>query len=76
MTKTEAIFNYLVRGNSITSMDAITLFKATRLSGHIYHLRKLGCDILSEGEDSVGYSHRYARYTLKSWPPSIRFNKR
>lgn len=63
-TKTAKIKAHLLKGNDITSWEAITKFKCTRLSAVIYNLRYIhGLDIDSERiyEDGTNYS----RYWLK-----------
>lgn len=41
-TQTKAILEHLLSGRELTSMQAIELYGATRLSGIIYHLRNKG----------------------------------
>lgn len=41
-TQTKAILEHLLSGRELTSMQAIELFGATRLSGIIYYLRNKG----------------------------------
>lgn len=65
MTKTQAVLNHLREHGSITSMEAIELFGATRLSAIIFNLRKRGYEIdaLTEGGiDRFGHAMNYARY--------------
>lgn len=55
------------RNGSITSMEAIELFGATRLSAIIFNLRKRGHDIgtVTKGmTDRYGHAVNYAKYVL------------
>lgn len=63
VTQRQQVLNHLKTNGSITSWEAITLFRATRLSGIIFSLRKSGYAIASTME-SNGDTH-YARYTLE-----------
>lgn len=66
-SQTEDILRYMREEGSITSMDAIREFGATRLSAIIFSLRKRGYDIrtLSEvGKNRYGHKMEYARYVL------------
>lgn len=62
MTQTEAIFNHLKQGNSLTPLEALRLFNCLRLSGRIKDLRDLGHNIITENEKNNGKV--YARYRL------------
>lgn len=67
MTKTEAVLRHLAEHGSITSMEAIEGYGATRLSAIIFNLRKDGFDIetvTESGTDRYGHSMSYARYVL------------
>jgi len=69
MTKTQQVKDHLVKNKSITSWQAITLYKATRLSAIIFNLKKIGWlfdtkSILSKDEN--GNPVTYAKYTLIS----------
>ena len=69
MNKTQAIKNHLIEKGSITSWDAIQLYRATRLSGIIYNLRELGMNIetiMLREKTEDGYSMPYAKYVLKN----------
>lgn len=59
-TKTEMVKRLLERGGTITSWQAITRYKATRLSGIIYSLKKQGMKIISEPVTRDGVT--FARY--------------
>lgn len=65
--KTSEILKHLKVNGSITSLDAIRLYGATRLSAIIFNLRKKGYDIQTQTEvtkDRYGHSCNYARYIL------------
>lgn len=47
-TKTQAVLKHLQENKSITSWEAINLFKATRLSAIIFRLRERGHSITTE----------------------------
>lgn len=67
-TKTEDVLRHLEEHGSITSMEAIKLFGATRLSAIIFNLRREGFDIETvpmRVKDRYGQSVRYARYVLR-----------
>lgn len=66
VTQRQQVLNHLQTNGTITSWEAITLFRATRLSGIIYSLRKSGYPITSTIETN-GDKH-YARYTLEGEP--------
>jgi hypothetical protein len=65
MSKKEKVLNYLkTHKRGITSMQAIDLFKATRLSAIIFELRKKH-DIVTITELGItedGHPYPYARY--------------
>lgn len=68
MTKTEKVRNHLIENKSITSWEAIQLYKATRLSAIIFNLRHDGMNIrteLKQGKDDEGRSYPYAEYILE-----------
>lgn len=68
MTKTKAVRQWLESHASISSMEAIENFGATRLSAIIFNLRKQGLNIETvwcEGRDRFGNPMRYARYYLR-----------
>lgn len=71
MTKTQAILDWLKTHTSISSMEAIQSFGATRLSAIIFNLRKKGYNIETvtcEGRDRFGNPMRFARYYLRDSP--------
>lgn len=61
-TKTNQVRDYLEEHGSITSWDAIKLFKAIRLSSIIFDLRKKGHLIESEWQTSIDENGRVSRY--------------
>ena len=67
MNKTTAVLRHLMDNGSITSMDAIERYGATRLSAIIFNLRRRGYDIetVTMGmTDRYGHSVNYAKYVL------------
>lgn len=64
MNKTLAVLKHLQEHGSITSWEAIQLFKATRLSAIIFNLNKryLIVPEWCEGTDSFGNHCRWVRY--------------
>ena len=65
--KTKEVLKYLQTHGSITSMEAINLFGATRLSAIIFNLRKKGYNITSVDKttkDRYGHTVPYAEYRL------------
>ena len=68
MTKTQAVLDWLQTHASISSMEAIQSFGATRLSAIIFNLRKRGYNIetvMVDGRDRFGNQTRFARYYLR-----------
>ena len=68
MTKTQAVLDWLKTHASISSMEAIQSFGATRLSVIIFNLRRRGYDIetVTRGmTDMYGHAVNYACYVLK-----------
>lgn len=71
MTKTQAVLDWLKTYASISSMEAINNFGATRLSAIIFNLRKKGYNIETvtcEGTDRFGNKMQFARYYLRDSP--------
>ncbi len=67
LTKTKMVKNHLQRGQTITSLEAINLYGATRLSAIIFSLRQQGLDIATLPttiKDRFGNSTTYAKYKL------------
>ena len=61
------IQQHLESGRSITSMEAIKLYGATRLSGIIFLLRKRGMKIITidhKGKNRYGNHCHFAEYKL------------
>lgn len=66
--KTKKVLEYLQTNGSITSLDAIYLFKATRLSSIIFNLKKYGYKITSVPEvftSADGEKSYYVRYVYE-----------
>lgn len=71
MNKTKAVLQWLQTHASISSMDAINNFGATRLSAIIFNLRNRGYNIetvMVDGRDRFGNQMRFARYYLRDSP--------
>lgn len=71
MNKTSAVLQWLKSNASISSMEAIENFGATRLSAIIFNLRKKGYNIETvtcEGVDRFGNKMQFARYYLRDSP--------
>lgn len=72
VTKTQQVRKHLLKKKSITSWEAITLYKATRLSAMIFNLRKKDkWKIESKSistKDSNGNPTTYAKYVLVEKP--------
>ena len=68
-TKFKQVLKHLETQRSITSLEAIKLYGATRLSDIIFKLRKKGYCIVSISEDTKdrnGNRCSYVRYVLKA----------
>lgn len=68
-TKTADVLKHLQEHGSITSMDAIELYGATRLSSIIFTLKHQGHHIetvMEGGIDRHGHAVNYGRYVYKS----------
>ena len=68
MTKTQAVLDWLKTHASISSMEAIQSFGATRLSAIIFNLRSKGYNIetvMVDGRDRFGNQMKFARYYLR-----------
>jgi hypothetical protein len=63
MNKTQSVLSHLQRKRSITSWQAIEMFKATRLADIIFRLRCQGHNIVSE--TITNDNATFARYRLK-----------
>lgn len=67
MTKKEKVLEHLKKYNTITSLEAIDKYSATRLSAIIYSLRKTGYKIITEKIqfiDKYGNKSYYGKYIL------------
>ena len=66
ISKQQMVLDHLKKYGTITSLEAITLYSATRLAAIIFNLRnKFGYDIETNMEsdiDKYGNSVNYARY--------------
>lgn len=58
MTQSEAILAHLKQGHTLTPIDALNLFGCFRLAARIIELRRLGYNIVTEGDKN------YAVYRL------------
>lgn len=68
MNKHKAVLQWLQTGASISSMEAIENFGATRLSAIVFDLRKRGYNIetvMVDGRDRFGNQMKFARYYLR-----------
>ena len=69
--KATLVKEYLIEKKSITSLDAIKLFAATRLSAIIFNLRKKGYAITTiptKIKDKYGNDCTFAKYVLLGVP--------
>lgn len=67
-TQREKVLEHLEKYGSITSIEAIALYGATRLSDIIYRLRNSGHTIITENKTTLnrfGNVTNYAKYILK-----------
>lgn len=68
-SKTREVIKHLEDKGSITSMEAIKLYGATRLSAIIYNLRHVyGMHIVTHEIDSIdryGHHVKFGKYVLK-----------
>lgn len=62
-TKTDKVLKHLQTYKVITSWDAISLYRATRLSSIIFNLKKRGYNITTEMKYNKGVG--YAEYRLE-----------
>ena len=66
-TKSQKVLDHLQKNGAITSIEAIDLYGATRLSAIIYNLRKKGYVIetkMLETIDRYGNPCHYGKYIL------------
>ena len=66
VNKYEEVKKYLLKKGKITSWEAITKFRATRLSDIIYKMRNRGYDIYGIWETNKDGT-RYMVYNLNKW---------
>ena len=74
ISKSKKVANHLLKHGSITSWEAIKLYKATRLSAIIFNLRKRKWDIITEEvskKDENGYPCTFAKYILLEKPKVV-----
>jgi hypothetical protein len=62
LTQNQVILQFLEHGNSVTHLDALTLFGCARLAARIEDLRSMGHNIITETIKQNGKS--FARYHL------------
>lgn len=67
MTQERMVYEHLLTHGSITSMEAFSLYKITRLSDRIFRLRQKGeaIDTVDEKTTVNGRPCTYRRYFLK-----------
>lgn len=71
VTKRKLILAHLLKHKSITSLEAIEKYSATRLSAIIFNLRKQGYGIATKDvamTDKYGNKGFYAKYLFTSHP--------
>lgn len=69
ITKTSMVLDHLKKHGTITSMEAIENYGATRLSAIIFSLRKKGYSIETidvKGVDRYGNNMVYGKYVMES----------
>lgn len=67
LSKTAVVRDVLLKGGTISSLEAINLCSATRLSAIIFNLRKSGLNIQSDQIkhiDMFGHECTYSRYYI------------
>lgn len=68
MTQNQMVLEHLREHNTITSMEAYTLYGITRLAARIANLKQLGYKIASErksGKNRFGNMVTFAEYILE-----------
>lgn len=63
MTKIDSVYLHLKKHKTITSWEAIRLYRATRLADIVYKLKNQGFNIETQMIESE--NSRFARYYLK-----------
>ena len=71
-SKTQDILHHLQVHKSITSMEAIDLYKATRLSGIIYTLKKRGYVIETENKNFKNKYNNTSHYAIYHYKGEIK----
>ena len=61
-SQNERILNHLLKGNSITPLQALSMFNCLRLSGRIHNLRSQGYEIKTD--IVIKGNKRFAKYYL------------
>ena len=61
INKTQLVLDHLEKYGTITSLEAIELYSATRLSSIIYNLRKRGHDIVTE---KIPFTDKYGTKSI------------
>lgn len=64
MNQTDAILRYLEQGNSITPLEALSLFGCMRLGARCFDLKQRGIPIRSETVKDRNGKH-YAKYWIE-----------
>lgn len=70
-TKTQDILGYLKRGNTLTKMEAVGMFRVVCLGGIMSQLRKQGHEIVTIMHNNKRTGERYAAYRLITQRPNI-----
>lgn len=73
VTKASLVLAHLIKHKSITSLEAIDKYSATRLSAIIFNLREKKYDIVTKDiatKDKYGNTCIYGKYVLISMPPA------
>jgi hypothetical protein len=68
VTKTQLVKSHLETKGSITSLEAINKYEATRLSAIIFNLRDKGMNIITQDIESIDkYGNKvvYGKYILR-----------
>ena len=69
-TQNQQILNYLKKGNSITSLEALQKFNCFRLSARIFNLREDGYNIITN--HITENNKTYAEYRYISSPKEVK----
>jgi hypothetical protein len=71
VTKAKLVLSHLLKKKSITSLEAIELYSATRLSAIIFNLRQKKYDIVTKDvtiKDKYGNNCVFGKYILQGLP--------